>query len=152
MAVAIALPLREQLRVFPKATLILERTFKDNASLGVLPARVSWDVSSLHRTPSEDVKLHRTYLVTSPIIAYYYTQLVGDAKTPPTLLASGSFEGIAVIGTSHGKPCFQSLLTRYRCGPIYPQRWRQTVVWEHQQLVSSSGLQSGDRLNDTTLS
>lgn len=43
---------------------------------------------------------HRTYLVSSPIIAYYYTQLVGDAKNPPTLLASASFEGMAVIGAS----------------------------------------------------
>uniref|UniRef100_A0A0W0FZR5 Rhamnogalacturonase A/B/Epimerase-like pectate lyase domain-containing protein n=1 Tax=Moniliophthora roreri TaxID=221103 RepID=A0A0W0FZR5_MONRR len=29
-----------------------------------------------------------TYLVSSPIIAYYYTQLIGDARDPPTLLAS----------------------------------------------------------------
>ncbi|KZT11301.1 glycoside hydrolase family 55 protein [Laetiporus sulphureus 93-53] len=38
-----------------------------------------------------------TYLVSSPIIAYYYTQLIGDARVPPTLLASSSFSGIAVI-------------------------------------------------------
>ncbi|KAJ8093122.1 hypothetical protein PM082_020607 [Marasmius tenuissimus] len=38
-----------------------------------------------------------TYLVSAPIIAYYYTQLVGDAKSPPTLLASASFDGMAVI-------------------------------------------------------
>ncbi|KAF8894484.1 exo-beta-1,3-glucanase [Infundibulicybe gibba] len=37
------------------------------------------------------------YLVSSPITPYYYTQLVGDAKNPPTLLASGSFTGMAVI-------------------------------------------------------
>lgn len=41
---------------------------------------------------------YRTYLVSTPIIAYYYTQLIGDARTPPTLLASSSFDGIAVIG------------------------------------------------------
>ncbi|KAF8078081.1 glycoside hydrolase family 55 protein [Lyophyllum atratum] len=35
--------------------------------------------------------------VSSPIIAYYYTQLIGDAKSPPTLLASANFEGMAVI-------------------------------------------------------
>lgn len=29
-----------------------------------------------------------TYLVSSPIISYYYTTLLGDARTPPTLLAS----------------------------------------------------------------
>ncbi|KDR79424.1 hypothetical protein GALMADRAFT_223633 [Galerina marginata CBS 339.88] len=38
-----------------------------------------------------------TYLVSSPIIPYYYTQLIGDAKKPPTLLASASFSGMAVI-------------------------------------------------------
>ncbi|KAF8900725.1 exo-beta-1,3-glucanase [Gymnopilus junonius] len=38
-----------------------------------------------------------TYLVSTPIIAYYYTQLIGDAKNPPTLLASPSFAGMAVI-------------------------------------------------------
>ncbi|KAF8736780.1 hypothetical protein AX14_014012 [Amanita brunnescens Koide BX004] len=38
-----------------------------------------------------------TYVVSSPIIAYYYTQLIGDARNPPTLLASSSFSGMAVI-------------------------------------------------------
>ncbi|KAF8800084.1 glycoside hydrolase family 55 protein [Phlegmacium glaucopus] len=38
-----------------------------------------------------------TYLVSAPIVAYYYTQLIGDAKTPPTLLASPKFDGIAVV-------------------------------------------------------
>ncbi|KAI0029202.1 exo-beta-1-3-glucanase [Vararia minispora EC-137] len=38
-----------------------------------------------------------TYLVSSPIIAIYYTELVGDAKSPPTLKASAGFTGIAVI-------------------------------------------------------
>lgn len=38
-----------------------------------------------------------TYKVGSPIIAHYYTQLVGDAVNVPTLKASGDFKGIAVI-------------------------------------------------------
>ncbi|KAK7449684.1 hypothetical protein VKT23_013157 [Stygiomarasmius scandens] len=38
-----------------------------------------------------------TYLVSSPIMTYYYTQLIGDARKPPTLLASASFAGMAVI-------------------------------------------------------
>ncbi|KAJ7184275.1 exo-beta-1,3-glucanase [Mycena filopes] len=37
------------------------------------------------------------YLVSQPIIAYYYTQLIGDAKNPPTLLAAASFVGMAVV-------------------------------------------------------
>jgi glucan 1,3-beta-glucosidase len=38
-----------------------------------------------------------TYMVSKPIIQYYYTQFVGDAVTPPTLKAMPTFEGIAVI-------------------------------------------------------
>ena len=38
-----------------------------------------------------------TYLVSSPIIQYYYTQFIGDAITIPTIKASSSFSGIAVI-------------------------------------------------------
>lgn len=38
-----------------------------------------------------------TYLVSYPLIQYYYTQMVGDAVNPPTLLASPGFGGIAVI-------------------------------------------------------
>ncbi|KAJ7582651.1 exo-beta-1,3-glucanase [Mycena floridula] len=38
-----------------------------------------------------------TYLVSSALNLYYYTQMIGDAKTPPTLLASASFNGFAVI-------------------------------------------------------
>jgi hypothetical protein len=41
-----------------------------------------------------------TYVVSSPLNAYYYTQIIGDAKKPPTLLASPSFTGMAVIGKS----------------------------------------------------
>jgi len=38
-----------------------------------------------------------TYKVSSPIIAYYYTQIIGDARVPPTLLAASNFQGMAVI-------------------------------------------------------
>ncbi|KAL4069057.1 glycoside hydrolase family 55 protein [Scleroderma citrinum] len=38
-----------------------------------------------------------TYLVSSAINMYYYTQMIGNPKNPPTLLASSSFSGFAVI-------------------------------------------------------
>jgi len=38
-----------------------------------------------------------TYVVSAPIIQLYYTQLVGDAISPPTLKAAAHFEGMAVI-------------------------------------------------------
>ncbi|KID87738.1 glucan 1,3-beta-glucosidase GLUC78 precursor, partial [Metarhizium majus ARSEF 297] len=41
-----------------------------------------------------------TYVVSKPIIQYYYTQLVGDAASVPTLKASANFEGIAVIDSN----------------------------------------------------
>ncbi|RCI15252.1 hypothetical protein L249_6554 [Ophiocordyceps polyrhachis-furcata BCC 54312] len=38
-----------------------------------------------------------TYMVTKPIVPYYYTQLIGDAIKLPTLRAGPGFDGIAVI-------------------------------------------------------
>ncbi|KAI9855770.1 MAG: hypothetical protein M1824_005843 [Vezdaea acicularis] len=38
-----------------------------------------------------------TYVVSKPIVQYYFTQLVGDAVNVPTIKASPSFQGIAVI-------------------------------------------------------
>ncbi|EMD38344.1 glycoside hydrolase family 55 protein [Gelatoporia subvermispora B] len=38
-----------------------------------------------------------TYVVSTPINTYYYTQIIGDARTPPTLKASAGFTGMAVI-------------------------------------------------------
>ena len=38
-----------------------------------------------------------TYLVSSPLIQYYYTQFIGDAITLPTIKAAAAFQGIAVI-------------------------------------------------------
>ncbi|KAF9242334.1 glycoside hydrolase family 55 protein [Melanogaster broomeanus] len=37
------------------------------------------------------------YMVSSPINTYYYTQIIGDARRPPTLLAASYFSGLAVI-------------------------------------------------------
>ncbi|KAF7564009.1 hypothetical protein G7046_g99 [Stylonectria norvegica] len=38
-----------------------------------------------------------TYVVSAPIVQYYYTQLVGDVQTLPTLKAAANFAGMAVI-------------------------------------------------------
>ncbi|TCD63287.1 hypothetical protein EIP91_005699 [Steccherinum ochraceum] len=38
-----------------------------------------------------------TYKLTAPINTYYYTQIIGDARKPPTLLAASNFVGMAVI-------------------------------------------------------
>ncbi|KIJ69589.1 glycoside hydrolase family 55 protein [Hydnomerulius pinastri MD-312] len=38
-----------------------------------------------------------TYLVSGALQAYYYTSMIGDARTPPTLLAAANFSGMAVV-------------------------------------------------------
>lgn len=38
-----------------------------------------------------------TYVVSSPIIQYYYTQFVGDPMLPPILQSSYNFTGIAIV-------------------------------------------------------
>jgi hypothetical protein len=38
-----------------------------------------------------------TYVVSTPLIQYYYTQFIGDALNPPTLKAAAGFTGMAVI-------------------------------------------------------
>ncbi|KAJ5461211.1 uncharacterized protein N7458_002763 [Penicillium daleae] len=40
-----------------------------------------------------------TYLISTPIIQYYYTQFVGDATDRPTIKGSANFTGIALIDT-----------------------------------------------------
>lgn len=42
------------------------------------------------------------YVVSSPLIALYYTQIVGDARKLPTLRAASNFTGMAVIGEFSG--------------------------------------------------
>ncbi|KAI8099725.1 pectate lyase superfamily protein-domain-containing protein [Halteromyces radiatus] len=37
------------------------------------------------------------YKISSPIIMYYFTQLVGNALNPPTLVAANSFQGMAMV-------------------------------------------------------
>ncbi|KAI5990344.1 glycoside hydrolase family 55 protein [Pisolithus marmoratus] len=46
---------------------------------------------------TDDTAAIKTYLVSSAINTYYYTQMIGDARNPPTLLASPNFSGFAVI-------------------------------------------------------
>ncbi|KAH9942506.1 beta-1,3-glucanase [Epithele typhae] len=43
-----------------------------------------------------------TYLVSSPVVSYYYTQLIGDAKNLPTIAATANFAGIAIIDSDPG--------------------------------------------------
>lgn len=40
------------------------------------------------------------YRVSSPIIMYYYSQLVGNARDPPTIVAAPSFQGMAMFDSN----------------------------------------------------
>ncbi|THG99218.1 hypothetical protein EW026_g3098 [Hermanssonia centrifuga] len=46
---------------------------------------------------TDDTAAINTYLVSTPLVALYYTQLIGDGRNPPKLLASPNFSGMAVI-------------------------------------------------------
>lgn len=38
-----------------------------------------------------------TYKVSAPIIMYYYTQMIGDADSMPTILGAANFQGLALL-------------------------------------------------------
>lgn len=66
-----------------------------------------------------------TYVVSAPIIALYYTVILGDARSPPTIVAASNFAGMAVIDA--GKYChfhqsYTDGLTRYP-DPYIPDGW-----------------------------
>ncbi|KAG6814279.1 hypothetical protein H0H92_013404 [Tricholoma furcatifolium] len=79
------------------------QVFRNVKDFGAVGDGVTDDTAAINVSPAVVFFPTGTYLVSSPIIAYYYTQLIGDAQNPPTLLASSSFSGMAVIvpsGTS----------------------------------------------------
>ncbi|EJD39742.1 glucan 1,3-beta-glucosidase [Auricularia subglabra TFB-10046 SS5] len=49
------------------------------------------------RTPAVVYLPPGTYKISSPIILYWYTAMVGDARNPPSLLAAANFSGIGLI-------------------------------------------------------
>ncbi|TCD61973.1 hypothetical protein EIP91_007659 [Steccherinum ochraceum] len=55
-----------------------------------------------------------TYKVSTPILALYQSQLIGDARHPPTLLASPNFSGFAVIARPDGNPGYGSTNNFFR--------------------------------------
>lgn len=63
--------------------------------------------------------------------------MIGDARTPPTLLASSNFTGLAVIGKHCGVPQVQFICLRrpQRCRSICPKWWRCSMVHQSRQLV-----------------
>ncbi|KAF8520004.1 exo-beta-1,3-glucanase [Hysterangium stoloniferum] len=91
-------PVRRNVKDFgAKGDGVTDDTAAINAAISAGSRCGNGDCQSSTLTPALVYFPSGTYLVSSPIISWYYTQLVGDAKHPPTLLASASFTGIAVI-------------------------------------------------------
>ena len=45
-----------------------------------------------------------TYMISAPIILYYYTQVIGDANNLPTLMATPEFYGIGILDSNKYLP------------------------------------------------
>ena len=60
-------------------------------------ARCGQGCDSTTTTPALVYFPSGTYIVSAPIIQYYYTQFVGNANSLPVLKAAANFQGIAVI-------------------------------------------------------
>ena len=61
-----------------------------------------------------------TYKVSTPLVLIYQTQMIGDARKPPTLLAASNLSGIAMIGKSIRAAASLLALTQTacRCRPV----------------------------------
>ncbi|KAH7374494.1 glucan 1,3-beta-glucosidase [Plectosphaerella cucumerina] len=68
-----------------------------NAALAEGPDRCLSNCDSRTSTPAIVYFPPGEYLVSRPLVPPYYTHMVGDVVSPPTLKASAGFEGIAVI-------------------------------------------------------
>ena len=76
------------------------RCGQDCGSSTISPATVYFPQGCV-RAPSSELRylplvILSTYLVTDSIPLYYYTEVIGDARKPPTILAAASFNSSAL--------------------------------------------------------
>lgn len=76
-------------------TAAIKEAMSDGNRCGGLPDFQQCDSSTI--TPAVVYFPPGKYLVSTPILMFYYTQMVGDALNPPTLVASADFVGMAVV-------------------------------------------------------
>ena len=75
-----------------------------------------------------------TYKIRKPIVTWYYSQMIGDAKNIPVILADANFTGIALIGKSRYSRVMCKTLTHFRrCRSIHCN-W--AVVYQPEQRTS----------------
>jgi glucan 1,3-beta-glucosidase len=87
-----------------------------NAALAEGPNRCLNSCDSRTSTPAIVYFPPGEYLVSRPLVPPYYTHMVGDVVSPPTLKASAGFQGIAVIDANpyvNGVMLFPSSLLPY---------------------------------------
>lgn len=76
---------------------VTDDTAAINAAITAGGGRCGQGCDSSTTTPALIYFPPGTYLVSSPIIQYYYTHMVGDLNNIPTLKATANFVGMAVI-------------------------------------------------------
>lgn len=83
-----------------------------NAAVTAGGGRCGLDCKSSTNTPALIFFPPGTYMVSAPIMGYYYTHIVGDLKDIPTIKATANFQGSAVIDAnpygSNGYNWFQN--------------------------------------------
>ncbi|TMW66276.1 hypothetical protein Poli38472_004041 [Pythium oligandrum] len=88
-----------------------------------------------------------TYVVSKPIIAYYLSQLVGDAVNKPVLKAAANFEGMAVIDSDpnqNGTNWYYNTNNFYRAvrNFVIDLRATKASTGIHWQVAQASQLQN----------
>lgn len=79
-----------------------------------------------------------TYKISKPIVTWYYSQMIGDAKNIPVILAASNFAGMALIGKSHfSRVMFQTLTHFRRCRSIHC-KWAMVYQPEQRTRLPSS--------------
>lgn len=76
---------------------VTDDTAAINAAITAGGGRCGQGCDSSTTTPALVYFPAGTYLVSSPLIQHYYTHMVGDLNSLPTLKATANFQGIAVI-------------------------------------------------------
>lgn len=77
-------------------TAAINKAVSDGQRCGGLPTLAHCDSSTV--TPAiVYFPGGKVFKVSTPILMFYYTQFIGDATNPPTLLASSDFVGMAVL-------------------------------------------------------
>lgn len=80
--------------------------------------RCGRDCSSTTKTPAIVYFPSGTYMISSSIVPYYFTQLMGDATSPPVLKATSDFKGFGLID---GNPYYTSVLNWVSVNVFYRQ-------------------------------